>query len=182
METATAAQEAPLSIIISTQAPTDSDLLSILIDDAIAGHDPRTVVKLYTAPRELDPFAESTIRLANPALDAFMNRAEVLAMAADAKRMPARESEFRNLILNQRDAQSQITALRADVDGLADQVALLTAKLEAVHAAASRRHQQVRARTRSNSVAIVRTLGLMVGRLTRGIRFIGCGDMAPGAP
>jgi hypothetical protein len=27
---------------------------------------------------------------------------EVLAMAADAKRMPAREIEFRNLILNQR--------------------------------------------------------------------------------
>ena len=57
-----------------TQAPTDADLLSILIDDALAGHDPRTVVKLYTAPTELDPFAESTIRLANPAFDAFMNR------------------------------------------------------------------------------------------------------------
>ena len=102
LETATAAQESPLSIIISTQAPTDADLLSILIDDALAGHDPRTVVKLYTAPSELDPFAEATIRLANPAFDSFMNSREVLAMAADAKRMPAREAEYRNLVLNQR--------------------------------------------------------------------------------
>ena len=35
LETATAAQASPLSIIISTQAPTDADLLSILIDDAL---------------------------------------------------------------------------------------------------------------------------------------------------
>ena len=102
LETATAAQESPLTIIISTQAPTDADLLSILIDDALASHDPRTVVKLFTAPPELDPFAEETIRIANPALTAFMNRSEVLAMASDAKRMPAREAEYRNLVLNQR--------------------------------------------------------------------------------
>jgi phage terminase large subunit-like protein len=102
LETATAAQASPLSIIISTQAPTDADLLSILIDDALAGHDPHTVVKLYSAPTDLDPFDEATIRLANPAFDAFMNQREVLAMAADAKRMPARESEYKNLVLNQR--------------------------------------------------------------------------------
>ncbi|MFY9992732.1 MAG: hypothetical protein WAL40_17165 [Rhodoplanes sp.] len=99
METAVGAQESPLTIIISTQAPTDADLLSILIDDALAGHDPHVVAKLYTAPPELDPFAEDTIRLANPTFDAFMNSGEVLAMAADAKRMPAREAEYRNLVL-----------------------------------------------------------------------------------
>ena len=102
LETATAAQESPLSIIISTQAPSDADLLSILIDDALAGHDPRTVVRLFTAPPDLDPFAEATIRLANPAFNCFMNSVEVMSMAADAKRMPAREAEYRNLILNQR--------------------------------------------------------------------------------
>ena len=102
LETATAAQASPLSIIISTQAPTDADLLSVLIDDALAGHDPHTVVKLYSASTDLDPFAEETIRLANPAFDAFMNQREVLAMAADAKRMPAREAEYKNLVLNQR--------------------------------------------------------------------------------
>src|SRR5262245_23085920 len=102
LETATGAQESPLSIIISTQAPSDVDLLSVLIDDAQAGHDPHTVVKLYTAPTELDPFDEETIRLANPAFGTFLNAREVLAMAQDAKRMPAREAEYRNLILNQR--------------------------------------------------------------------------------
>jgi Terminase large subunit, ATPase domain len=88
LETATAAQEEPLSVIISTQAPTDADLLSILIDDALAGHDPRTVVSLYTAPQELDPFDRHTIKLANPALGSFLNEREVMAMANDAQRMP----------------------------------------------------------------------------------------------
>jgi phage terminase large subunit-like protein len=102
LETAVGAQEAPLSIIISTQAASDADLLSILIDDALAGHDPTTVLKLYTAPPKLDPFSEAAIRAANPAFGTFLNSREVLAMAADASRMPAREAEFRNLILNQR--------------------------------------------------------------------------------
>jgi phage terminase large subunit-like protein len=102
LETAVAAQDAPLSLIISTQAPTDADLLSVLIDDALAGHDPRVIVSLYTAPQEDDPFAEETIRKANPAFGDFQNAVEVLAMAEDARRMPSREPEYRNLILNQR--------------------------------------------------------------------------------
>jgi phage terminase large subunit-like protein len=102
LETATGAQENPLSIVISTQAPTDEDLLSVLIDDAATGADPRTVLLLYTAPIDDDAFVEETIRKANPAFGDFQNAAETLAMAADAKRMPSRESEYRNLILNQR--------------------------------------------------------------------------------
>lgn len=102
LETATAAQAEPLSIVISTQAPTDGDLLSILIDDALAGGDPMVKCFLYTADPELDPFADATIRLANPAFDEFQNQAEVRAMAEAARRMPSREAEFRNLILNQR--------------------------------------------------------------------------------
>ena len=57
LETAVGAQEAPLSIIISTQAATDADLLSVLIDDALRGADPSTIVRLYTSPPELDPFS-----------------------------------------------------------------------------------------------------------------------------
>jgi phage terminase large subunit-like protein len=102
LETAVGAHENPLSIIISTQAPTDADLLSILIDDALSGNDPRVVLSLYTASPEDDPFAEATIKKANPAFGDFLNAAEVLAMAADAERMPSRENEYRNLILNQR--------------------------------------------------------------------------------
>jgi phage terminase large subunit-like protein len=102
LETATAAQEDPLSIIISTQSPQDADLLAVLVDDALDGHDPRTKVFLYTADMDADPFDVDTIRQANPAFDEFMNQEEVLNMAKDAERMPSREAEYRNLILNQR--------------------------------------------------------------------------------
>jgi phage terminase large subunit-like protein len=102
METSTAAQDEPLTVVISTQAPSDSDLLSLLIDDAATGADPRTVLRFDTAPMDDDPFEEATIAKANPALSIFMNKSEVMAMAEDARRLPAREAEFRNLILNQR--------------------------------------------------------------------------------
>ncbi len=102
LETATGAQEAPLSVIISTQAPNEGDLLSILIDDAASEFDPRVVLSLHTAPETLDPFDEETIKQANPAFGDFLNPEEVKAMAADAKRMPSRMPEYRNLVLNQR--------------------------------------------------------------------------------
>lgn len=102
IESATAGQEHPLSIIISTQAPTDADLLSILIDDAKQGHDPRTILRLDTAPEGLDPFSERAIRAANPAFDEFMNQREVLDMAETAKRMPSAQASFENLVLNRR--------------------------------------------------------------------------------
>jgi phage terminase large subunit-like protein len=103
METATGAQDDALSIIISTQAPTDADLLSILIDDGLAAHDSRVVVALYTAPVSIkDPFSKQAIKAANPAFGDFLNASEVLAMAEDARRMPSRQAEFENLILNRR--------------------------------------------------------------------------------
>lgn len=102
LESATGAQANPLSIIISTQASSDDDLLSQLIDDALAGHDPRVVLRMDSAPLDIDPFSETAIRAANPAFDYFMNKAEVLAMAADSRRLPAKEATFRNLVLNQR--------------------------------------------------------------------------------
>ena len=107
VETGAGAHENPLSIIISTQAPTSADLLSVLIDDAIAGNDPRVTVSLHTAPMEDDPFIEETIKKANPAYGDFLNAEEVLKSARDASRMPSREASYRNLILNQRvDASS----------------------------------------------------------------------------
>jgi len=102
LETASAAQESPLSIVISTQAPTDADLLSLLIDDGLTGADPRIKVELCTAPLDLDPFSDEAIRAANPHFDIFMNQEEVRRQANDAKRMPSAEAGYRNLILNQR--------------------------------------------------------------------------------
>lgn len=102
LETACAAQLDPLSVVISTQAPTDADLLSVLIDDAKTGADPRVKLALYTAEMELDAFGDDAIRQANPHFDVFMNKDEVRRQAEDARRMPSREASYRNLILNQR--------------------------------------------------------------------------------
>ena len=102
MELATAAQKEPLTIIISTQAPSSADLLSILIDDAKAAHDPHTVLRFDTAPPDLNPFSIEAIRSANPAFDVFMNKQEVLSMAENAKRLPSRQADWENYILNRR--------------------------------------------------------------------------------
>lgn len=102
IDNAMGAHLSPMTVVISTQAPTDADLLSVLIDDAIEGNDPRVVVSLYTAPMDVDPFSEEALKAANPAFDDFLNATEVRKQANDAKRMPALEALFRNYTLNQR--------------------------------------------------------------------------------
>lgn len=102
LETATGAQEEPLSIVISTQAPNDADLLSVLIDDAKKHQDTGTKLFMWSAPDDSPPFKVSSIRQANPAYGDFLNEVEVKRQASDAERMPSREPEYRNLILNQR--------------------------------------------------------------------------------
>jgi len=102
LETAAGAQESPLSIIISTQAATDSDLLSTLIDDARTGADKRTVLIVYEAPKDAALDDEEAWKAANPALGDFLSLAEMRSLAERAQRMPAFENSFRNLNLNQR--------------------------------------------------------------------------------
>lgn len=102
IENAAGAHENPLSIIISTQAPSDADLLSILIDDALAGNDPHTVVSLYTADPDADPFAVETIKQANPSAGDFLNMKELQQQARRAKRLASEEPLYRNYVLNQR--------------------------------------------------------------------------------
>lgn len=102
IETGMSAHAEPLSIVISTQAPTDNDLLSRLIDDGLRGEDPEVKVVLYCADAEADPFSDEAIRQANPHFDVFMNQKEVRKQALQAKRMPSSENAYRNLVLNQR--------------------------------------------------------------------------------
>jgi phage terminase large subunit-like protein len=102
LETSFGAQEDPLSIIISTQAPSDTDLLSILIDDAKTGEDPKTKLFFWEAPKEDDPFKVTTWRKANPMLGDVLNIETIRDRAKSAKRMPTEENSFRNRILNQR--------------------------------------------------------------------------------
>ena len=104
LETGMGAHKDPLSIIISTQAPTDADLLSTLIDSAKASNDPTTKLFLWAADPEDDPWAEATWHKANPGLGTILNLEELRRTAEQAKRLPALESSFRNLHLNQRVA------------------------------------------------------------------------------
>ena len=101
LETASAAQASPLTIVISTQAPTDADLLSLLIDDALSGADPMTKCVIYSVPPEADPFDIKEVAKAQPNWE-LMNQDEVLRQAMDAKRLPSREASYRNLVCNQR--------------------------------------------------------------------------------
>lgn len=101
LETAGAAQTEPMSIIISTQAATDGDLLSMLIDDAMTGADPRVKCVLYSVHKDDDVFDLEVLKRAQPNWH-LMNHAEVQSQMAAAKRMPSRESGFRNLVANQR--------------------------------------------------------------------------------
>ena len=102
VETGMGAHDSPMSIIISTQAPTDNDLLSRLIDDALSARDPHTVVSIYSAPMDADPFSEETLAACNPAWGDFLNADEVRRTRDAAKAMPASEPSYRNLHLNQR--------------------------------------------------------------------------------
>ena len=100
LETASAAQERPLSIVISTQAAKPDDLLSILLEDGKSSHDPRVKCVLYAVPNDKDPFDKVELEKAQPNWH-LMNHEEVYRQMEEAKRMPSREASFRNLIANQ---------------------------------------------------------------------------------
>lgn len=107
LDTAMGARADPMMLVISTQAATDVAPLSELIDygtkvrDGII-EDPSFRLFFFTAPPELDPWTEEAWTLANPALGDFLSLEEVRRQAEQARRMPAKEPAFRNLILNQR--------------------------------------------------------------------------------
>jgi len=91
-----------LGLVISTQAPDDDHPLSQLIDEGLRHEDGPLYVQLLAAPEDADPFAERTWRLCNPALGKFLSLSEMRDAATRAQQIPAFESSFRNLRLNQR--------------------------------------------------------------------------------
>lgn len=91
-----------LLIAISTQAPTDADLLSIWIDDAIKNKDQHTVCHIYEADKDCDLMDEEQWKKANPALGLFRSYEDMKRLAERASRLPTAENSFRNLNLNQR--------------------------------------------------------------------------------
>ena len=102
IETGQGAYDDPLELIISTQAATDADMLSIRIDDARMHNDPHTVCHVYEAPVDADLLDPAAWKAANPALGVFRSDVELEKWAERAARMPSEESGFRNLGLNQR--------------------------------------------------------------------------------
>lgn len=100
--TSQGAHDAPLLIVISTQAPNDADLLSVWIDDAINSNDKRTVCHLYAAPKECALDDKHAFAAANPAMGKFRSADDVQEQSNRALRMPSFEPTFRNLVLNQR--------------------------------------------------------------------------------
>lgn len=100
--TSQGAYESPLLMMISTQAPTDTDFLSIQIDDALRSGDPHTVCHLYCADKECDLMDESQWKKANPALGLFRSKKDLEEQLKQASRIPSMEGSARNLLLNQR--------------------------------------------------------------------------------
>lgn len=96
------AHDNPLLVAISTQAPSDADLLSTWIDDAIVAGDPTIVCHVYAAEENADLLDEKGWAAANPALGIFRNKIDLKKQLRKASRLPALESSARNLLLNQR--------------------------------------------------------------------------------
>jgi phage terminase large subunit-like protein len=106
--TSQGAHENPLQIFISTQAASDADFFSILIDDAIRSEDPHTVLKIYRADEGCDLLDRSQWKKANPALGIFRSEADLEQQLKQAARLPAMEASARNLLLNQRVAMESL--------------------------------------------------------------------------
>lgn len=100
--TSQGAHEDPLLLVISTQAPTDADLMSIWLDDAERSEDPSIVSHVYAAPDDCDVLDRTAWTAANPALGLFRSEKDVEEQARQAERMPSSENTFRVLTLNQR--------------------------------------------------------------------------------
>ncbi len=100
--TSQGAHDQPLLIVISTQAPTDADMLSLWIDEAERDKDPHTICHLYAAPPDAALDDEEAWAAANPGLDIIRSRADLAQQMQLAIRLPSKENSHRNLLLNQR--------------------------------------------------------------------------------
>jgi len=100
--TAQGAHNEPLLFAISTQAASDSDLLSVWIDDAQRSNDDSTICHVYEADEDCDLLDETQWVKANPAIGVFRSEADLRVQLERAARVPSAEAGARNLLLNQR--------------------------------------------------------------------------------
>ena len=97
----------PLGIVISTQSPDRNSIMSELVDygksilDGVHT-DPTFHATIFSRAEDADPWDENVWRAANPAIESgFRSIEELRSAALQAQRIPARESVFRLLYLNQ---------------------------------------------------------------------------------
>jgi len=108
LTTGTGARKEPLMVVISTQSADPNHIMSELVDyalkiqDGTLARDESFYGCVYSAPDDADPWDERTWYACNPALDDFRSLEEMQIFAEQAKKIPAKESVFRNLYLNQR--------------------------------------------------------------------------------
>ena len=102
--TSQGAHAAPLLIAISTSAPSDADMFSMWIDDAIRSGDAATVVHEYKADDDAELTDREQWKKANPGLGLFRSEEDLAQQIERAQRLPALEATARNLLLNQRIA------------------------------------------------------------------------------
>jgi phage terminase large subunit-like protein len=102
VKTAQGAHKTPLYLVISTQAPTDNDLLSRMIDAHRDKPNPRTVCHVYEAPADCALNDREAWKAANPALGVFRSLQDMEDLVQDAMDIPTNEPALRNLYLNQR--------------------------------------------------------------------------------
>ena len=107
MMTSRGAHAEPMVWVISTQAASDTAVLSELIDYGEKVNrgeidDPKTRCFCFTVPMTDDLWDEANWKKSNPALGDFRSLDEMRETAERAKRIPSAEAAFRNLYLNQR--------------------------------------------------------------------------------
>lgn len=104
--TGTGARDEPLVVVISTMSSDPNHVLSELVHygrqiaDGVID-DESFEAFIFETPADADIWDERSWKASNPALGDFRSLAEMRQFAEQAKRIPARESVFRNLYLNQ---------------------------------------------------------------------------------
>ena len=107
MDSALGARDEPLIVAISTQAKDDTHFFSEMIDYGLKIRDgeiedPSFHLAFFAAGPLDDPWDPATWHKANPALGDFLSMEQVERMAMQAQRIPSKEADFRNKVLNQR--------------------------------------------------------------------------------
>lgn len=100
--TSQGAHDEPLQIFISTQASSDSDFLSVMMDDAKRTADKSVVLHQYSADDDGDLMDRKQWKKANPAMGTFRSEEDLRSQLEQAARLPSMEASARNLLLNQR--------------------------------------------------------------------------------